>query len=343
MLPRIFIGGTGRSGTTLLYHVLGRHRAIHSLTNEMRFIIDPDGLMKLVDALTVDFSPVQAREALFRFERLMHVDLNQPNCAPFLGYDIADWLGGSYYWQRLEDFIGDLIEVEYAVPRKKQPDPYSGSRIAPVGVLFERFSQRLLKQAKPPNRATFNWPRSREKVVKYFPERSKLLELAVSFVDDLFLRVARQAGKQTWCEKTPQNIFHVSFLWELFPDSIVIHVKRDPRGVALSTLHQAWGPNSLEDVCVFLRTMYERWLSIAATLDKGNDKYLEVKLEDLVTSPHAVLGEIVSRAGLDYDFDQLPDINPARIGYWPSELTGEELQRVNRMLGPYIERMGYEV
>ena len=51
-LPRIFVTGTGRSGTWILYRALGCHEAIHILPREMRFIIDPDGLMDLVDALT---------------------------------------------------------------------------------------------------------------------------------------------------------------------------------------------------------------------------------------------------------------------------------------------------
>jgi len=98
MLPGIFIGGTGRSGTGILHKALGCHEAIFALTpGEMRFLIDPDGLIDLIDALTVRYSPVQAREALFRFERLMNVYLTVPQKAPYKGYDITPCLGGRYY------------------------------------------------------------------------------------------------------------------------------------------------------------------------------------------------------------------------------------------------------
>lgn len=73
MLPKLFVSGTGRSGTWILYKALGCHSAVHTFPREMRFIIDPDGLLNLVDALTIRYHPVGASEALFRFERLMRV------------------------------------------------------------------------------------------------------------------------------------------------------------------------------------------------------------------------------------------------------------------------------
>jgi hypothetical protein len=46
-LPRpIFIGGAGRSGTTLLYRLIGAHPDIYGFGFETRFLIDPDGLQR---------------------------------------------------------------------------------------------------------------------------------------------------------------------------------------------------------------------------------------------------------------------------------------------------------
>jgi len=54
---QIFIGGTGRSGTTVMAEVLGTHPQIHTYMRELRFVTDPDGLATLCNALTGNFSP----------------------------------------------------------------------------------------------------------------------------------------------------------------------------------------------------------------------------------------------------------------------------------------------
>lgn len=51
----IFIGGTGRSGTTITARILGSHSRIYMVPFEVRFIVDPDGLCDLVAGKT-DFA-----------------------------------------------------------------------------------------------------------------------------------------------------------------------------------------------------------------------------------------------------------------------------------------------
>lgn len=49
-MQAIFIGGTGRSGTTIVGQLLGHHPAIvATLPKEVRFITDPGGLLALLD------------------------------------------------------------------------------------------------------------------------------------------------------------------------------------------------------------------------------------------------------------------------------------------------------
>ena len=67
----IFIGGTGRSGTTILKRILGQHPAVFAVPPEARFIVDPDGLITLVDALSTKWSVSMSDKALRRFEDLM--------------------------------------------------------------------------------------------------------------------------------------------------------------------------------------------------------------------------------------------------------------------------------
>ena len=46
--PPVFVGGTGRSGTTIVARVLGSHPESHMIPIEVRFLVDPNGLCDLV-------------------------------------------------------------------------------------------------------------------------------------------------------------------------------------------------------------------------------------------------------------------------------------------------------
>lgn len=342
MPPRIFVGGTGRSGTTILYDALGCHEAVYSFPKEMRFLVDPDGLMTLVDSLSVQYSPVRAREALYRFERLMRVYLTVPQRAPYFGFDLACWLGRDYYWQRLDDFCSQLVEVEFN-GRAWQVEPAATSRLVTWTEHVRRVRQRMRGESFAGSKSTL--PRKQLRMAKYFSHRTELVELARAFVDDLFLTAANRHGKQTWCEKTPQSLFHIDFLHELFPQSVFIHIKRDPRAIVHSMTKKEWvrAPNNVKDTCLFLRTMYDRWFDVKNSIDLNRDYYLELKLEDLVRAPHSILEQVAAFCTLEGHFKNLPDITPDRANYWQETMTAEDKQLVNTILGSCIERLGYEV
>ncbi len=48
----VFIGGTGRSGTTIVARLLGAHPAYHAIPIEVRFLVDPGGLCDLAEGRT---------------------------------------------------------------------------------------------------------------------------------------------------------------------------------------------------------------------------------------------------------------------------------------------------
>ena len=78
LLKPIFIGGTGRSGTTILKKVLQQHSNIVTIPNELRIIIDPDGILDLFSALTERWSVNRADVAIHRFDSLISKCLKGP-------------------------------------------------------------------------------------------------------------------------------------------------------------------------------------------------------------------------------------------------------------------------
>jgi hypothetical protein len=339
MLPRIFVVGTGRSGTWILYRALGSHPAVHTFPREMRFLTDPDGLLDLLDALTTRYHPVQASEALYRFERLMRVYLANPERAPYRGFDFPSWLGGAYYWERLDQFCSELVDFEYE-GKAWQLEPEHEGRL----VAYARRLQGLQRKVvgKRFSRYRLSLPRPRLKVVKHFSDRDELASSCAALVDALFCRAVHEHGKETWCEKTPQHLLNLDFIWELFPQSIVIHIKRDPRGVVHSLVKQPWAPNDVRGASLWLHHVYNRWFDLKSRLDLSPQRYFELKLEDLAASPRATLEEVAAFCDLDDRFVNLPTILPERVNYWQQEMSQEDIYLVNRTLGSYINRLGYD-
>jgi hypothetical protein len=70
-MKRIFIGGMGRSGTSILLHALYCHGCVYAVPIETKFLVEEDGFDDLITALTTRFSAAGAPVAVRRFRDLM--------------------------------------------------------------------------------------------------------------------------------------------------------------------------------------------------------------------------------------------------------------------------------
>jgi omega-hydroxy-beta-dihydromenaquinone-9 sulfotransferase len=313
----LFIGGTGRSGTTQLARVLGQHPAIHAFPDETRFIVDPGGLEDLARALTSIYSVYHGDDALRRFDHVMRRHATGSTATTFRGWNVPAMVGEVRYWAGLRRLWDDLVWYTFdeAVPT----DPY-----VPAASPFEPTTHRRV-------------------IPRYFEDRSELIAVLRRFVDELFGGAAIEAGKRTWCEKTPFNLLSIDFLWELFPTSTFLHIYRHPLNVVASHVHQPWAPNDIQSLVGWLRPIYLRWFAIRDRLAPAtNERLIEIRMEDLASNWPERRASLFSNLGLD-DFETADGFENAVAKRRDGQLSPDERAYVVDELGWAIERLGYSV
>jgi hypothetical protein len=173
-----------------------------------------------------------------------------------------------------------------------------------------------------------------------------------------FEAYADAQDKPRWGEKTPAYVFHVALLADAFPDARFVHLVRDGREVIQSLLERRWGPDDL-----LLAARFWRRGVRAAQRDgaRVGSRYVEVRYDELVAEPAAVLEQICAFLGeeraaemLDYspraaeEHEELPGLHrhllePPTPGLrdWRARWSDDVTAKVEAVIGPTLVRLGY--
>lgn len=319
----VFIGGTGRSGSTTLRSILGAHPLLVAIPEELRVIVDPGGALDLKSALSDSWSPFAADHALHTFrglllsaatssrvKRVLHDLMVRFGVSPrrYSNLSIADWFGNAYYHRRLDQL---MTELTLGVTHGSWVGSPSWSY---PSIMYETV------------------PRPGEEV-------SRLL---AGFFDDLYHHLDPVATY--WVDDTPYNICHTDELISTFPGARLIHIYRDPREVVASYLDDE---RSTDDVMVITR----RLLAVLARWRQQRDslpahRFMEISLESLVNDPKAGMTRILRFLGLEWaeGFDspvsRLSRQDPGE-GSWRRRLSPVQQQIIDRHLEPVVAELGY--
>ncbi len=313
MREPVFVGGTGRSGTSRMNKVLGSHRDVHAIHWESRFIVDPGGLEDAARVLTVGYEPYAADDALRRLAFLLGRRVSGRSMEAFRGWGLVDELGPDRYWAAVDELFAALTWCEF----------------------HERVPQGPHQERHLPGEAKVN----RRVVGRYFADRGELLAILRRFVSALFEPVTVAAGKTTWVEKTPFNVLSVPFLWELYPGARFVHMIRDPLSVVASHLHQPWAPRTLDDVISWVEPVYRRLLDQRPAL-AADPRYIELRLEDAAADWSAERLRLLDRLGLPDDPAMLGfDTGPVR--HRDDQLSADDRRRVLDRLSDVRDELGY--
>ncbi len=140
----------------------------------------------------------------------------------------------------------------------------------------------------------------------------------------------------------------VARLLEIYPDMPIVHLVRDPRDVARSSIGMGWAADVYYGANHWIRTESD-WQQHAAKMNP--DQVLRVQYETLIREPEETLSGICDFAGIPYDPEMLnyassttydrPD--PSLIEQWRRKQTPHEIGMVEAKVGPLLEQSGYEL
>jgi hypothetical protein len=183
------------------------------------------------------------------------------------------------------------------------------------------------------------------------------------FLRILMEEMCRKQGVHRWVEKTPDHALYMSQIKRSIPESLIVHIIRDGRDVALSLAKYGvrrflWqGESELLSFGALWKWMVRK--ARAAGRELGQD-YYELHYEDLVAKPQETLAQLGEFIGHDLDYDRIlkvgigsvtrpytsfpnaatgGDFNP--VGRWKKQFSPEELARFEALDGDCLEEFGY--
>ena len=125
-------------------------------------------------------------------------------------------------------------------------------------------------------------------------------------------------GKRRWGNKTPKALLHLAELAIVYPDAQFIHVIRDGRDSASSQTRRGPHHRTAVEGALLWRTGMRTGRQ--AGLRLGPDRYLEVRLEELLSSPEGQLRRMCAFLGEDFDQSLLHSHMSAKERIPPSSL-----------------------
>ncbi len=188
------------------------------------------------------------------------------------------------------------------------------------------------------------------------------------FVSLLYDAFAHLHGKTLAGEKTPDYGQHIDRLISLFPEARFIHIVRDGRDVALSTIDWAnptkgpgrwtlWPVSPMAASALWWRWQVEPALQARAT--HGLGKVLELRYEDLVSAPEFELDRITRFLGIPYDVEMARYfegkekstanrsaksawLRPTQgLRDWRTQMSEHDLALFEALCGDLLETLGY--
>ena len=320
----IFIGGTGRSGTNITKNLLSLHSNVATLPFEHRFIIDPGGIIDFYNSFSSSWSPYIADKKIKQLENFL-LSLSKK--------------------KKLSHFKGSVIKKIDKIGKKISPNSYHGWELNKWFPNYEQHVKNLISKLKTfeysaisPSTDSYT---SKNKM--YFsPPMSKkdLAPILSTFLNDCFKDLLKKEKKSFFVEDNTWNILFAKELFEILPQSHLVHVLRDPRDVIASLIKQRWCPSEISQATQYYMAIINQWFVIKRNIPSS--KFIEIKLEDLVKEPKKTLKNICLMIHLPFEESLLNiDLTKSHTSRWKKDFTEKEQKYVNDTLSEILNKLNY--
>ncbi len=322
--PVVFLSGSGRSGTNITKAIFAKHSKVASLPFEYRFSIDPKGVVDFYNSYTANWSPYMVSNKLKELEGYLH-SLAKKNSLKFQ--------------------LSKLIKKRFDRGRLLSPYPYAGWELEKWMPGYEHFVEELMSDLVK-FKYQANWPG--EKGLQYknelyygaYLEKEDLKEVLIPFLDKCIGAYLELESKEFFIEDNTWSILYADSLFELFPNSKLIHIIRDPRDVVSSLMKQRWSPDNLEDVVDWYGNIMKKWLVNRSKIDA--ERVLEIRLEDLLANKREVILQMCQFSNIEFE-ERMMDVqlNKSNAGRYKKELSSEQLNYLELNLSTVLESYNY--
>ncbi|PYV60286.1 MAG: hypothetical protein DMG97_22940 [Acidobacteria bacterium] len=186
------------------------------------------------------------------------------------------------------------------------------------------------------------------------------------FLRILMEQMCRKQGVARWADTTPEHLLYLPRIKATIPGALIVHIIRDGRDVALSTAKLGYIRRLPWDRTpeTMVAGLYWEWMVGKGREDGhklGND-YLEVRFEDLITNPEKTLSKIGAFIEHELDYERIRKAGIGSVsapntsfrdngkndsfkplGRWRSGYRREHLSRLECLIGPTLEELGYDL
>lgn len=181
-----------------------------------------------------------------------------------------------------------------------------------------------------------------------------------SIIGTCFVLYAESTGKKRWGDKRPMYSRYLDAIFSMFPDAQFINMIRDPRAAVASMRKLGWFDSDLAPAL----DLWERSLRAVAPWRRllHGDQYLDIRYEDLVTDPAALMSQIATFVGVPaesvpmmlsyhehvdetamrYHARLNEPISTDSVRAWEDVLDPDEVALIEHVAEPWMHQFGYE-
>lgn len=318
------IGGTGRSGTTILCRAFGQHPGFTDVP-EWRFMTDPDGI--------IDFS----RHSDMELDSPFHYDRRVKRLDNLLRS-----IGGRSVPSR---FLGTRIvrKIASSISNRNLSPAYARTNADFYSPNFDQYRIELIANLR-------DWTYEGYWIGMEFLESTRISfststsndrrTIITKFLRSVAADVCAHQGAIYHLEKNTWNTLWFSEILKVLPEARLVHIVRDPRDVVTSFMNQPWGPKDAVVAAKLYSKLNESWWEVRSRVPA--DSYLELRLEDLVSDPEDQYKKICNFWNVEYRDELLAvRLSASSFGRWKTDLTPKEIDDVTNLTFRAIEHYNY--